>query len=99
MVLKYALIGAVIALVPGASVLLIPMEVYMVYQIAAKNNSFEFVPFMVMSAALVTISGSLKGLVTLLHGILVLGQIINAGVAFGFIMAVGFVAEKYYARP
>ena len=97
MVFAFALIGAVVALIPLASFILIPMEVYLVYKIADRHNAFEFVPFLLVSAALVPISGVLKGLATMLQGFPVLGQIANSLVAFGFIMAIGSLAERYYS--
>ena len=96
--MTFALIGGVVALIPGASFILIPMEVFLIYQIAAKHNAFEFGPFIVMTAALVTISAFLKGLATFLHALPIIGQIANSFVAFGFIMVVGLLAEQYYAN-
>jgi hypothetical protein len=98
MVLKFALLGAVVALIPGAAFILIPMELFMLYQIAGKHNAFEMAPFLGMSAALVTISVFLKGLATFLHLIPGLGQIANSLVAFGFISVVGTLAEQYYSN-
>jgi hypothetical protein len=98
MVFAFASIGAVISLIPGASFILIPLEVYLIYQIATKHNAFEFGPFLAMSAALVTISAFLKGLATFLHAIPLIGQLANSLVAFGFIWFVGLLAEQYYAN-
>lgn len=98
MVLTFAWIGAVIAFIPGASFILIPAEVLLIYKIASKYNAFEFFPFITMTAALVTISAFLKGLATFLHTLPVFGQIANSLVAFGFISVVGLLAEQYYAK-
>jgi hypothetical protein len=98
MVLMFAWIGAVIALVPGASFILIPMEIILLYQIASKHNAFELAPFLAMTAALVTISAFLKGLATFLHAIPIFGQIANSLVAFGFIYIVGLLAERHYSN-
>jgi hypothetical protein len=100
MVLTLAWIGAAVAFVPGASFILIPMEVFMVYRIASKHNAFEFGPFIVMTAAVVSISVFLKGLATFLHALPVIGQLANSLVAFGFIFVLGLLAERHYSsRP
>lgn len=96
MVLKYAIIGAIVALVPMASFVLIPMEVYMVYKIATRHQAFDLVHFAVFAAALVAVSTILKGMATYLHVIVGIGQLANAGIAFFFILALGAVAEKHY---
>jgi hypothetical protein len=98
MILTFALIGAVVALFPMASFILIPMEVALLYQIASKYNAFELGPFLAMTAALVTISTLLKGLASILHFIPVFGQVANSLVAFGFISLVGTLAERHYAN-
>jgi hypothetical protein len=97
MVLGFAMIGALIAFVPGGSFILIPMEVFLIYQIAAKYRAFEFGPFLAMASALVVISGFLKGLATFLHVLPLVGQFANSLVAFGFIFIVGLLAEQYYS--
>lgn len=97
MTFAFALIGALVAFIPGASFILIPMEVFLVYKIASSHNAFEFGPFIVMTAALVTISTFLKGLATFLHGVPILGQFANSLVAFCFILVIGVLAEQYYA--
>ncbi len=97
-----ALIGAVVAFIPGASVILIPMEIFMVYKIANSHNAFELGLFIAMSVGIVTISVTLKGLALLLDIIPVVGEIANSLVAFMFIVCLGFIAETYYrgkARP
>jgi len=98
MVQKYAIAGAAIGFIPGGSFLLIPMEVYLLYQIATRHNAFAPVPFLAMAAALVTISTFLKGLATFLHALPVLGQFANSIVAGGFILIMGSAAEQHYSR-
>lgn len=96
-VFLFASIGAVVALFPGASFILIPMELLMLYLISDKYNAFELPPFLAMGAAIVTISAFLKILSSFLHAVPLLGQAANAFVAFCFISVVGFLAEKYYS--
>jgi hypothetical protein len=98
MVFVFAIIGAIVAFFPGASFILIPMEVFLIYKIARRHNAFDFPIFIVMMAALMPISGFLKGLATFLQVIPVIGQIANSLVAFGFIIAVGLLAEQFYAN-
>lgn len=98
MVQKFAIAGAVVGFIPGGSFILIPMEVYLIYQIARRHNAFEPLPFVAMAAALVTISGFLKGLATFLHALPLIGQVANSVVAGGFILIVGTAAEQYYSR-
>lgn len=94
---KYAIAGAAIGFFPGGTFILIPMEVYLIYRIAKKYNAFDLVPFIVMSAALVTIGGFLKGLAMSLHWLPVIGQLANSIVGGGFILIIGVVAEQHYA--
>lgn len=97
MVLAFAAIGAVVALIPGASFFLIPLELFMLYQIAEKHNAFELPTFLAMCAAIVTTSAFLKGLASFLHAIPIVGQLANSLVAAVFIAVVGLLAEKYYS--
>jgi hypothetical protein len=97
MVVVFAIVGAFVALIPGASFILIPMELFMVYMIAHRHGAVDFVPFIVMSAAIVTISTFLKGLATFLHVVPVVGQLANSLVALGFILLLGLLAEQFYA--
>jgi hypothetical protein len=96
MVIGFAVIGAFVAFIPGGSFILIPMEVFLLYQLAAKYRAFEFGPFLAAASALVVISGFLKGLATFLHAVPIIGQFANSVVAFGFILAIGLLAEQYY---
>ncbi len=92
----FAAIGAVVAFIPGASFILIPMELLMLYLIADKHNAFALPSFLAMGAAIVTTSAFLKGIATFLHVLPILGQLANSLVAFAFIAVVGSLAEKYY---
>ena len=93
----FASIGAVVALFPGASFFLVPMELFMIYLISDKYKAFELPTFLAMGAAIVTISTFLKLFSSFLHAVPLLGQAANAFVAFCFIGIVGFLAEKYYS--
>lgn len=96
MIFGFAAIGALVAFIPGASFVLIPLELIMLYLIADKNNAFELPPFLAMGAGIATMSAFLKGLASLLHILPGVGQIANSLVAFAFIAVVGALAEKYY---
>lgn len=97
MVLAFAIVGGLIAAVPFASFILIPMEWYLVYTIAQRHRAFELAPFAGVCAAIFTISAFLKGLATFLHFLVGIGQLANMVVAFVFILIIGNLAEKYYA--
>ncbi len=97
MIFIFAIIGAFLAIIPGASFLLIPLELLMLYLIANKHEVFELGEFLAISAALITISGFLKGLASFLHSVPVLGQLANSLVAGGFILIVGWLAQQHYA--
>jgi hypothetical protein len=97
MIFGFAVLGAVVALIPGASFLLIPMEVFLLYKVATRYNAFEFSNFLGWAVALVGVSTALKGLASLLHVIPVVGQITNSIIAFSFIMLIGNLAEKHYS--
>lgn len=96
MTLGFAILGSFVALIPGASFLLIPMELFMLYLIASKYGAFDLAPFLAMGAALVTISGFLKGLATFLHAMPIVGQAANSLVACAFILVVGTLADNFY---
>lgn len=95
----FAFIGGLVAFIPGASYLLIPMEVYLLYKIAMRYCDHLDVPSFVGAAtALVAGSTFLKSLALFLNPIPVIGQIANSLVAFGFIVAFGLLAEHHYAK-
>jgi len=98
MILVFAIIGAIVAFVPGASFFLIALEIYLVYHFAHKHPSFSLIPFLGISAGLVSISLVLKGLATFLHVMPLVGQVSNSIVAFAFIMFIGNAAEKHYSK-
>ena len=98
MILILAVIGGLIASIPGASFLLIPIELFMLYWIASKHNAFKLGEFMGMSAAMAGISTVLKGVATGLHALPGLGQLANSGVAFAFIYIIGMLAEQYFGN-
>jgi hypothetical protein len=98
MVIQFAWIGALVALIPGASFILIPMEVVLIYQIAKKHDAFELGAFIFMATVIMSISLFLKALASFLHALPIIGQVANSLVAFGFIYAVGTVAEQHYAK-
>lgn len=77
MILGFALIGAVVAFIPGGSFLLIPMEVFLLFKIARKYDAFEMTKFIAISVPLIGISVFLKGLATFLQAVPVLGQFAN----------------------
>jgi hypothetical protein len=93
MVLTFALIGAAVAIIPGASFLLIPMEVYLLYRIMMKYNAFDWMPFLGTAGAICAISATLKGLALFLSWI----PLANSVVAFGFIFAIGTLADQHYS--
>lgn len=98
MIFKFAVFGGLVAFIPGASFILIPLELHIVYKIADKYNSFELFPFIMMSAAIISISFFLKGLASFLHPFPIIGQFANSIVAFGFILILGRLAEKHYSN-
>lgn len=93
----FATIGALIALIPGASFLLIILEAYLSYSIARRHN----VPVLNgvgIIGALITGSVILKALASFLHIFLGIGQLANALVAFGFIVVFGNLVDQFFAR-
>lgn len=94
----YAIIGAVVAFIPGASFLLILLEGFMVSQIAHRHNISALVEIVKFMAALVTISVVLKGAASILHVLPVIGQFGNSLFAFGFIWAIAKIANQHFAN-
>ncbi|MBO9341841.1 MAG: zinc ribbon domain-containing protein [Roseiflexus sp.] len=93
----FATIGALIALIPGASFLLIILEAFLSYSIARRHN----VPVLngiSIIGALITGSIVLKALASFLHVFLGIGQLANALVAFGFIVMFGNLVDQFFAR-
>src|ERR1700679_1478050 len=74
----FAAVGAVVALVPLASYLLIPMEVYLLYKITTRYRDLDVPSFAGVALALVTGSAFLKSVAALLNVVVGLGQIANS---------------------
>ena len=94
--LGLAMFAAVIGLIPVASYGLIFAELYVLWHAAHASRSFELGPFLQFCAALVVISAILKTACHTAHVVPVAGQVINAAVAFFFILILNMVATGYY---
>jgi hypothetical protein len=92
----YVVIGALVALFPLASFVLIAVEVVMVYQIAKSHNAFHLGDLIWFCSVMVIVSLFLKFLATWLHLIPGIGQLANSIVAGGFIYFVYDVADTHY---
>lgn len=92
----YVAIGALIALVPMASYVLIAVEVVMVYQIAKSYDAVNVGDLFWFCSKMVVISLFLKFLASWLHLIPGLGQIANSLVAGGFIYFAYDIADSHY---
>jgi len=90
-------LGALIALVPLASFVLIGLEVVMVYQIAKNYNIINIGDLVWFCSKMILISLFLKFLAAWLHLIPVIGQIANSLVAGAFIYFVYDVADAHYS--
>ena len=93
----YVGIGALLALIPGVSFVLIAVEVVMVYQIAKSYDVSNLGDLIWFCAKMGVLSFFLKSLATLLHPFPVIGQIANSLVAGGFIYFAYDVADSHYA--
>lgn len=98
MQIVYVIIGALIALVPMASFVLIALETVMVFQIAKKHGVFHLGDLIWFCGIMVTLSFFLKFFASWLHLIPALGQISNSLVAGLFIYFVYEVADSHYAN-
>ena len=96
MKLVYVVIGALIALFPMASFVLVAVEVIMVYQIAKSYNAVYVGDLVWFCSKMVIISFFLKFLAAWLHFIPLLGQIANSLVASAFIYFVYDIADSHY---
>ena len=94
----YVTIGALIALFPLASFVLIAVEVVMVYKIAKSHDAVYVGDLVWFCSIMVTVSLVLKFLAAWLHLIPVVGQIANSIVAAAFIYFVYDVAESHYSK-
>lgn len=93
----YVAIGALIALFPMASYVLIAVEVVMVYQIAKSYDAVHLGDLVWFCSKMVVVSLFLKFLASWLHLIPGIGQIANSLVAGGFIYFVYDLADSHYA--
>lgn len=93
----FALIGGFIALIPGASFLLIGLEVYLAYTIA-KRHDVPLLNGIGIIGALITGSAVLKFFASLFHFALGIGQLANGIFAFAFIVIFGKLVEQFFAR-
>jgi len=101
MVLVFALIGGVITFlpIPGTSLVLIGMEIFLLYKIQSKYNAFDIISFIAVATGLAAVSGVLKALSAALYLALpVIGWLTSALIAFGFIMIFGNIADGHYAK-
>jgi hypothetical protein len=92
----YVIIGALIAIFPMASYVLIAVEVVMVYQIAKSYNIVNLGDLLWFCSKMVIISLFLKFLASWLHFIPLVGQVANSLVAGGFIYFVYDIADSHY---
>lgn len=97
MIVGFAVAGALIAFFPGASLLLIPLELVMLFLIADKHEAFELPPFLAMIPPIIGVSAFLKVIAFVLHALPLVGQIANSLVAAGFITVLGLLGEKYFS--
>ena len=93
----YVAIGALIALFPMASFVLVAVEVVMVYKIAKSHDAFQLGDLVWFCSKMVIISLFLKFLASWLHLVPGLGQIANSLVAGGFIYFAYDIADSHYA--
>jgi hypothetical protein len=93
----FVVIGALVALVPLASFVLVGLEVVMVYQIAKSRNAVYIGDLVWFCSIMTVVSLFLKFLAAWLHLIPVIGQIANSLVAGGFIYFVFDVADSHYS--
>ncbi len=97
MIIGFAVAGGLLAFIPGASLLLIPLEVVMLFLIADKHDAFELPPFLAMIPPIIGVSAFLKAIAFVLHALPLVGQVANSLVAAGFISVLGFLGEKYFS--
>ena len=98
MKLAYVAIGALIALFPMASFVLVAVEVVMVYQIAKSHDAVYIGDISWFCSVMVVVSLVLKFLAAWLHLFPVIGQIANSIVAAAFIYFVYDVADTHYSK-
>jgi hypothetical protein len=93
----YVAIGAVIALFPMVSYVLVAVEVVMIYQIAKSYNAVNILDLVWFCVKMGILSLFLKFLASWLHFIPVIGQIANSLVAGGFIYFVYNLTDSHYS--
>lgn len=98
MKLAYVAIGALVALFPMASFVLIALEVVMVYQIAKSHDAVHLGDLVWFCSKMVVLSLVLKFLAAWLHMIPLIGQVANSLVAGAFIFFVYEVADAHYRK-
>ena len=94
--LGLAMFAALVGLVPVASYGLIFAELYVLWHAAHASRDFQFGSFLQVCVLLVVLSSIMKTACHTAHVIPVAGQLINAAVAFFFILALNQVAQMYY---
>ncbi|WCM28287.1 hypothetical protein NDN01_05020 [Sphingomonas sp. QA11] len=97
MIFVFTVIAAILGFIPGASFILIPMEMYIVYKFANESGRFNLFEFCAFGAALWAVSAILIGFAQILHFIPLIGQVANSIVAGSVMYFVGHAAEKHYA--
>lgn len=95
MIKIFVIAAAVIGLLPGASFVLIPLELILVYKILDNYKKFDIFKYLGFAAALVTVSTFLKGFSSLLHFMPIVGQFANSIVAASFMYLVGVLLTKH----
>ncbi len=94
--LGLAMFAAVIGLIPVASYGLIFAEIYVLWHAAHASESFDFNQFLQFCALLIVVSALIKTACHSAHVVPVVGQALNAAVAFFFILIVNLLAVAYY---
>jgi hypothetical protein len=94
----YVALGAVVALFPLASFILIAIEVAMVFQIAKKHDAVHLGLIVWFCTVMVPVSFVLKFIAAWLHFIPIIGQVSNSAVAAGFIYFVYEIADAHFGK-
>jgi hypothetical protein len=94
----YIGIGALVALFPMASFVLIALEVIMVFQIAKSHDAVHIGDIIWFCSVMFVVSLFLKFLAAWLNLFPIIGQIANSVVAAGFIYFVYEVADAHYKK-
>jgi hypothetical protein len=94
----YVGIGAIVALFPMASFVLIALEVVMVFQIAKKHDAVHLGDIVWFCTVMIVVSAVLKFIAAWLHLIPLIGQVSNSLVAAAFIYFAYGLADAHYAK-